>query len=91
MVDRKDFLTDDGNVNEELLNAITVLMAGLGVINSDSAEKKKKSAEAARIIGALYAKRVMEREKADKELYQAQIQKEHAALMPLHRKDKPNK
>lgn len=91
MVDRKDILTDDGDVHEDILNAVTVVMAGLGIIKSSSEEKRKKSAEATRIIGALYAKRKMEQEKADQQLYEAQIRREHEALMQLHRKDKPNK
>ena len=89
MVDRKDFLTKDGDVNSDMLDAYTVLMAGLGTITEGSEEKKKKSSEAARIITALYDKRKKEIEMSAHQAYQAQIRKQAEAIMALHRKDKP--
>lgn len=89
MVDRKDFYTKDGDINSDMLDAYTVLMAGLGTITEGSDEKRKKSAEAARIITALYQKRKKEIEMAAHKAYQAQLHKDAAAFLQLNKKDKP--
>lgn len=91
MVDRKDFFTADGDVNDDLLNAITVLMAGLGIRTNGSPEDIKKSAAAARHIAASYAKHVMEEEKIDRELYERQQEKERSLFLHMTRPGKPTK
>lgn len=59
MVDLKDLLKND-DVNQEMLDALTVLMGGLGIRSNGTEKQKQRSAEAARFIAATYAKRMMD-------------------------------
>lgn len=89
MVDIKDLLKD-GEINQEMLDALTVLMAGLGIRTNGTAEQKKRSAEAARFIAAKYAKRVMELNTQQQLFQQAQRQQQPSLQRSLPVYD-PNK
>lgn len=69
MVSIQDLIKANGEFNDEMLDALTVLMGGLGIRKNGTEEQKKRSAEAARHIAALYAKHVMERERQDQLLF----------------------
>ncbi|HEU5046714.1 MAG TPA: hypothetical protein VFT64_02615 [Rickettsiales bacterium] len=84
MVDMKDILNGE-DVNQEMLNALTVLMAGLGIRSNGTEQQKQRSAEAARFIAARYAKRMME---INTELFQ-QAQKQRQQLYTMQRSLNP--
>lgn len=88
MVDIKDLLKD-GDINQDMLDALTVLMAGLGIRKNGSDIQKKRSAEAARFIAAKYAKRIMELNNTSQQLLQQQQkQQQKQRSLPVY---DPNK